>query len=94
METTHAVWPAMLTELARRIVEVVQPRRIILFGSAACGQMGPHSDLDVLVIMPDGVHRQEMAGRCTGRCVGSVCRRTWLWSPKAMSNVSAMSLRL
>ncbi|HSV30528.1 MAG TPA: nucleotidyltransferase domain-containing protein [Atribacteraceae bacterium] len=61
METTHTVSAAMLTELVRRIVEAVQPRRIILFGSAACGQMGPHSDLDVLVIMPDGIHRRETA---------------------------------
>jgi len=28
-----------------------------LFGSAARGEMGPHSDLDVLVVMPDGCDR-------------------------------------
>lgn len=61
METTHTVSAAMLTELVRRIVEAVQPRRIILFGSAARGLMGPHSDLDLLVIMPDGIHRRETA---------------------------------
>jgi len=61
METTHTVSAVMLTELVRRIVAAVQPRRIILFGSAARGQMGPHSDLDVLVIMPDGIHRRETA---------------------------------
>jgi predicted nucleotidyltransferase len=61
METTHAVSPAILKELVRRIVEAVQPRRIILFGSAARGQLRPHSDLDVLVIMPDGIHRRETA---------------------------------
>ncbi len=48
----------ILGELTRRIVEAVHPLRIILFGSAARGQMGPHSDLDVLVIMPDGTHRR------------------------------------
>lgn len=47
-----------LDELVRRIVEAIHPLRIILFGSAARGQMGPNSDLDVLVIMPDGVHRR------------------------------------
>jgi predicted nucleotidyltransferase len=46
-----------LQELAQRIVEAVHPLRIILFGSAARGEMGPNSDLDVLVVMPDGVHR-------------------------------------
>ena len=50
-----------IRELVDRIVQAVHPRRIILFGSAARGQMGPHSDLDVLVVMPDGVHRRETA---------------------------------
>ena len=44
-------------ELSRRIAEAVKPNRIILFGSAARGELGPDSDIDVLVIMPDGVHR-------------------------------------
>lgn len=47
-----------LDELVRRIVEAVHPLRIILFGSAARGEMGPDSDLDVLVVMPDGTHRR------------------------------------
>ena len=49
----------ILDELVRRIVEGVHPIQIILFGSAARGDMGPDSDLDVLVVMPDGVHRRE-----------------------------------
>jgi predicted nucleotidyltransferase len=48
----------VLDELVRRIVDAVHPRRIILFGSAARGQMGPESDLDILVEMPDGTHRR------------------------------------
>ena len=51
----------LLSELVRRIVESVKPRRIILFGSAARGKMGPNSDLDVLLVMPDGVHRRRTA---------------------------------
>ena len=43
----------ILDEMVRRTVEEVQPRRVILFGSAARGTMGPHSDLDLLVVMPD-----------------------------------------
>jgi UTP:GlnB (protein PII) uridylyltransferase len=55
--TPYATQPdaAMLIDLVRRIVEVAHPTRIVLFGSAARGQMGPNSDLDVLVILPDGV---------------------------------------
>ncbi len=48
-----------LQELTERIVDAVHPLRIILFGSAARGEMGPNSDFDVLVVMPDGVHRRK-----------------------------------
>jgi len=50
-----------LQELTKRIVEAAQPLKIILFGSAARGEMGPNSDFDVLVIMPEGVHRRKTA---------------------------------
>jgi predicted nucleotidyltransferase len=50
-----------LDELVHRIVRAVHPRRIIVFGSAARGGMGPNSDLDVLVVMPDGIHRRRTA---------------------------------
>lgn len=40
----------VLQEIVRRIVRVASPERIILFGSAARGEVGPHSDLDLLVI--------------------------------------------
>lgn len=36
--------PNILDDLVRRIVEVVQPQRIILFGSAARGDMRPDND--------------------------------------------------
>ncbi len=42
--------PKVLDEIVRRIVDVAQPERIILFGSAARGEMGPHSDVDLLVV--------------------------------------------
>ncbi len=53
--------PKMIDELVRRIVEAVHPLRITLFGSAARGDMGSNSDLDVLVVMPDGIHRRKTA---------------------------------
>jgi predicted nucleotidyltransferase len=46
-----------LKRLAEAIVSTVHPLRIILFGSAARGEMNEHSDLDLLVVMPNGVHR-------------------------------------
>jgi predicted nucleotidyltransferase len=53
--------PAALDELVRRIVEVAQPDRIVLFGSAARGEMGPDSDLDVLVVKSGVEHRRRLA---------------------------------
>jgi predicted nucleotidyltransferase len=53
--------PEVIEQLIRRIIELVQPLRIILFGSAARDEMGPDSDIDVLVVMPDGVHRRRTA---------------------------------
>ena len=39
-----------LNEAIRRIVEIAEPERIILFGSAARADMTRHSDLDLLII--------------------------------------------
>ena len=61
--------PEVIDELVRRIVEAVHPLRIILFGSAARGEMGRHSDLDLLVVMPDGTHRR--------RTAQEIYRRMW-----------------
>jgi uncharacterized protein len=58
MDTVTVIEQQVLDRVVAKIVETVHPRRIILFGSAARGQMGPHSDLDLLVVMPDGVHRR------------------------------------
>ena len=50
-----------LKEIVRRIVEVAHPLRIILFGSAARGEMTKNSDIDLMVVMPDGTHRRHAA---------------------------------
>ncbi len=47
----------IIEELVQRIVGAVHPLRIILFGSVARGDVRPDSDIDVLVIVPDGTHR-------------------------------------
>ena len=61
MDRKRTVDQKTLDEIIRRIVEAAQPKKIILFGSAATGRMGPDSDLDLLVIMPDGIHRRQTA---------------------------------
>lgn len=39
-----------LAEIVRRIVETADPEKVILFGSTARGDAGPHSDMDFLII--------------------------------------------
>jgi UTP:GlnB (protein PII) uridylyltransferase len=69
MEVSLAPDPSRLDDLVRRILAVVQPCRIVLFGSAARGEMHADSDLDVLVVMPVGTHR--------GRTTEAIYRGMW-----------------
>ena len=41
---------SLVREVVRRVREVIQPDRIILFGSAATGEMTRDSDIDLLVV--------------------------------------------
>ncbi len=43
----------ILAEIVRRLVGWCHPDRIYLFGSAARGEAGPDSDLDIMVVVPD-----------------------------------------
>jgi predicted nucleotidyltransferase len=52
---------AILDDVVKRVVATAHPVRIVLFGSAVRGQMRSDSDLDLLVIMPDGAHRRNTA---------------------------------
>ncbi len=46
----------LLQEIIDRIVEAIEPERVILFGSASRGEMTRNSDIDLLVIKSN-VHR-------------------------------------
>jgi predicted nucleotidyltransferase len=53
MERTHQpTGEARLDEIVRRLVEAYRPERIYLFGSSARGEAGPHSDYDLMVVIP------------------------------------------
>lgn len=52
---------ALLNTLVHNIVNACHPIKIILFGSAAKGEMNENSDLDVLIVMPNGTHRRKTA---------------------------------
>jgi predicted nucleotidyltransferase len=51
-----------LREIIRRVVKVARPEKIILFGSAARGEMGPNSDVDLLVVKPGKFHQGHLTG--------------------------------
>lgn len=50
----------ILNGIIRRIVKAAHPDKIILFGSAAAGEMNRDSDLDFMVVK-SGVHRRRLA---------------------------------
>jgi len=54
--TVEQIDSETIDELLHRIVQAVHPLRVLLFGSAARERMGPDSDIDVLVVVPDGTH--------------------------------------
>ena len=59
-EKSRAVDEATIQEIVRRILSVTKPDRIIIFGSAATGEMTRDSDIDILVVEQDpGDRRKE-----------------------------------
>lgn len=52
-----------LDRVVRAIVDEVQPRAVVLFGSRARGDAGPGSDIDLALISPDQADRRRTAMR-------------------------------
>ena len=67
---TPAALEQIISETIRRILTVVQAKRIFLFGSAADGTMHEHSDIDLMVVVPSGVHRRKTAREIYRNLVG------------------------
>jgi predicted nucleotidyltransferase/HEPN domain-containing protein len=61
---------SLINEIVRRILSVAQPGRIILFGSAATGQMTPDSDIDLLVLEREPRNEQEESARLQAALTG------------------------
>lgn len=53
----------LITEAARRLSDAAPEAQVILFGSHARGDAGPHSDLDFLVVEPSVDDTMEEAVR-------------------------------
>jgi predicted nucleotidyltransferase len=65
----------LLNELVNRIVDAVHPLQIILFGSSARDEMHQNSDLDVMVVVPNGTHCRKTAQKIYRRLVDLGCAK-------------------
>lgn len=53
----------VLADIVERLVHGYDPERVYLFGSAARGEMGPDSDYDVMLVMPDDTQRDKLRAK-------------------------------
>lgn len=60
----------ILNETIKRILSVVQPKKVLLFGSAVRGEMHKNSDIDLLVVVPSGLHRRKTAQKIYRNLIG------------------------
>ena len=51
----RTITPELLEEITSRLVAALEPEEIVLFGSYAWGTPNSDSDLDLFIIVPDGV---------------------------------------
>ena len=68
--TANMVDQDTMKEIARRIVEVAKPDRIILFGSRARGDASSGSDVDLLVVKSNVRSRREIADQIYVKLIG------------------------
>ena len=59
MMGTMGVDETLMNEIVRRVLTVARPDRIILFGTAATGQMTKDSDIDLLIVETAPKNRHE-----------------------------------
>jgi predicted nucleotidyltransferase len=52
LQSESMITTRQISALARQIAEQFSPEQVILFGSYAYGTPTPHSDVDLLIIMP------------------------------------------
>ena len=60
----------ILSEVMKRVLAVVRPKKVILFGSAVREEMHAESDIDLLIVVPSGVHRRKTAQQIYRNLIG------------------------
>ncbi|MBI4680829.1 MAG: nucleotidyltransferase domain-containing protein [Nitrospirae bacterium] len=61
----------ILKETLKRILSVAQPKKVLVFGSAVRGEMHKDSDIDLLVVVPSGLHRRKTAQKIYRNLIGA-----------------------
>lgn len=74
--------PELLDEVVRRILQVGSPRRVVLFGSRARGDIRPDSDLDLLIVEDSELPRYRRAPRYLRALLGLFpAKDIVVWTP-------------
>lgn len=61
---------AILSEIVRRLVEAIDPDKIILFGSRVRGDTHAQSDVDLLIVRPSEEPSHRRVGRAHRALIG------------------------
>lgn len=63
--------PSVPAELLNSVVAHFAPQRVILFGSAARGEEGPDSDIDLLVVLDDDAPPEKLTAKAVHAARGT-----------------------
>jgi uncharacterized protein len=66
----NVVLEQIIQQSVSRILSVTTPLQVILFGSAARGTQHGNSDIDLLVVVPNGTHRRQTAQKIYRNLIG------------------------
>ena len=89
----------LLAEAVKRIVEQFDPRRVVLFGSRACGEAGVDSDYDLLVLLDGEPDVRQTAAAVYVTLAGlsasfDVLVRGWEWWQKWRDTPCSLERRI
>lgn len=67
---SSVVLEQIIQQSVSRILSVTNPLQVILFGSASRGTQHANSDIDLLVVVPNGTHRRQTAQKIYRNFIG------------------------
>lgn len=65
---------SVLQKIINKILEIVIPDKIILFGSQATGKAGAESDYDLLIVISDVTNKRELSKKLYRNMIGTKAR--------------------